>query len=96
MRQILRKICVYLVINNLKNRAEHVLGRWIIIFLLYFTENALLKLTFKIPLKIPLFPKGQKIPQFVFLGEKSPKLATLHSLFLLQGRIYIRRLVEQV
>jgi hypothetical protein len=26
MRQILRNICVYLVINNLKNRAEHVLG----------------------------------------------------------------------
>jgi hypothetical protein len=26
MRQILRNECVYLVINSLKNRAEHVLG----------------------------------------------------------------------
>jgi hypothetical protein len=57
MRQILRNICEYRVINNMFWDAE------ILIFLLYFTENAL---TFKIPLKSPNSPKAKKSPNLRF------------------------------
>jgi hypothetical protein len=31
----------------------------------------------KFPYKSPNYPKAKKIPKLAFLGEKSPKLATL-------------------
>jgi hypothetical protein len=42
--------------------------------IILFIQTTFLKLFFKIPLKISWF---LQVPKFAFLGEKSPKLATL-------------------
>jgi hypothetical protein len=41
------------------------------IFLLYFTENALIITGFQNSPKNPLIPQRPNIPKFAFLGEKS-------------------------
>jgi hypothetical protein len=78
MRQILHSICVCLVINNLKNRAEHVLGRWNPNFFAIFYWKCSIITDFQNSPKNPLIPhKAKEIHKFAFFGKKSPKLATL-------------------